>query len=59
QQAVSAGSFENVRQLAKRIEGYIAEHNLDPKRYVWRAEGAEILAKLKRAREKLANPAYC
>lgn len=53
QQAVSGGSFESVRQLAKRIETYIAEHNLDPKRYVWRAQGAEILAKLKRAREKL------
>lgn len=36
-----------------RIEAYIAERDLNPKRYVWRAEGAEILAKIKRAREKL------
>jgi transposase len=54
QQAIRSGSFQNVRELAKRIETYIAEHNLDPKRYVWRAEGQEILAKIQRARQRLA-----
>ena len=52
-QAISNGSFQSVRELARRIEAYIAERDLNPKRYVWRAEGAEILAKIKRAREKL------
>jgi hypothetical protein len=53
QQAISNGSFRSVRELVRRIEAYIAERDLNPKRYVWKAEGAEILAKIKRAREKL------
>ena len=53
QQAISNGSFQSVRELAKRIEAYIAERDLNPKRYIWRAEGAEILAKIQRAREKV------
>jgi len=53
QQAIRDGSFESVQQLARCIEAYIAERDLNPKRYVWKAEGAEILAKIKRARNKL------
>ena len=53
QQAICNGSFRNVRELSARIETYIAEHNLDPKRYIWKAEGQKILAKIQRAREKL------
>ena len=53
QQAISTGSFQNVRALATRIENYISEHNLDPKRYTWRADGQELLAKIERARRKL------
>lgn len=52
-QAISNGSFESVRELAWRIEAYIAERDLSPKRYIWKAEGAEILAKINRARQKL------
>lgn len=55
QQAICNGSFHNVRALASRIETYIAEHNLDPKRYTWKADGQEILAKIERARQKLAT----
>lgn len=54
-QAICNGSFGSVRELAKRIEAYIAEHNLDPKRYIWKADGQVILAKIQRAREKLAT----
>jgi hypothetical protein len=32
---------------------YLQERNLNPKRYVWKAKGAEILAKIQRAREAL------
>ena len=53
QQAICNGSFESVKELARRIEAYIAERDLNPKRYIWKAEGAEILAKINRAREKL------
>lgn len=35
--------------------GYLNERNLCPKRYVWRAEGSQILEKINRARESLAK----
>lgn len=50
---VRHGSFTSVKELSYAIIDYLAERNLDPTRYQWRAEGAEILAKIKRAREKL------
>jgi hypothetical protein len=43
------GSFGSVRQLVDAIMQYLAHHNLNSKRYVWRAKGEEILAKIKRA----------
>ena len=55
EQAISKGSFRSVRELSRRIEEYIAEHNLNPKCYVWKAKGEEILAKIKRAREKTSG----
>jgi hypothetical protein len=36
QQAILPGSFGSVRQLADAIMQYLAQHNLNPKRYVWR-----------------------
>jgi hypothetical protein len=30
---------------------YLAEHNLQPKRYVWRADGQRVLEKIRRAWE--------
>ncbi len=52
---VRSGSFTSVRELVKAIEAYMAERNSDPKPYRWRADGKEILAKIQRAREALAN----
>ena len=54
QEVVLAGSFSSVRQLEQAMFGYLQERNLCPKRYVWRAEGYQILAKIHRAREALA-----
>jgi hypothetical protein len=45
QQAILPGSFGSVRQLVDAIMQYLARHNLNPKRYVWRAKGEEILAR--------------
>ena len=45
------GSFTSVNQLVQAVTGYLAERNLNPKRYVWKAKGEEILAKIQRARE--------
>ncbi len=47
---VREGSFGGVRQLIAAIETYLADRNENPKPYRWRAQGADILAKLRRAR---------
>lgn len=50
---VRPGSFGHVRELVAAIETYLAQRSLKPKRYVWKAEGAAILAKIQRARAAL------
>ena len=50
---VREGSFGSVRALTQAIEDYLVARNLHPKPYRWRAEGAEILRKIKAARAKL------
>lgn len=55
QDVVREGSFTSTRQLTEAILGYLAERNLNPVRYEWRAKGAEILEKIQRARQKLAD----
>jgi hypothetical protein len=37
---------------------HLAEHNLNPKRYVWKAKGEEILAKIQRARKAAPGESY-
>jgi len=49
---VRQGSFQSVKELGYAITDYLAERNLNPTRYEWRAEGAQILAKIHRARQK-------
>lgn len=49
------GSFGSVRELVNAIETYLAERNQKPKRYVWHAEGAEILRKIASAKDALEN----
>mgnify|MGYP006299469941 FL=1 len=44
------GSFRNVRQLVKAMEMYLAERNLKPKPYKWKADGETILRKIKKAK---------
>jgi transposase len=52
---VRHGSFESVQELSSAIRGYLLERNLNPKACQWKAKGADILAKIQRAREKLAS----
>jgi transposase len=47
------GSFDSVKQLSDSIMTYLAERNRNPKRYVWKAKGEDILRKIHAAREKL------
>jgi transposase len=51
QQAILPGSFASVPELVEAIMKYLDRHNLAPKRYVWRADGAAVLAKIQRAWE--------
>jgi hypothetical protein len=50
---IRAGSFASVNELVGDIKAYLAERNANPKPYTWKAEGAAILAKIKRARAAL------
>ncbi|MGH8659487.1 MAG: hypothetical protein ACREV4_13710 [Gammaproteobacteria bacterium] len=52
---IREGSFNNIREPTQAIETYLAERNLDPKPYRWRAKGADNLAKIQRAREMMAK----
>jgi transposase len=47
------GSFTSVRELVHDINTYLEQRNSEPKPYKWKAKGAEILAKIKRARAAL------
>lgn len=49
-EVIREGSFKHVRELAGAIETCLAERDLHPKRYVWKAEGKAILEKISRAR---------
>jgi hypothetical protein len=58
QQAILPGSFGSVAELVDTINLYLAQHNLEPKRYVWHADGQEVLNKIHRAWEAATNPNY-
>jgi hypothetical protein len=53
EEAISEGSFSSVRDLTLDIEIYLAERKLDPRSYRWRAKGADIIAKIQRARQAM------
>jgi transposase len=53
--AIRDGSFTGIGELVEAILDYLATHNENPKRYVWKAEGEKILAKIRRARQILAE----
>ncbi len=50
---IRAGSFASVNELVRDINAYLADRNKNPKPYKWKAEGAAILEKIKRARAAL------
>jgi hypothetical protein len=45
--------FHSVPDLIAKIEDYLAEHNNDPKPFVWTATAQDILAKVARGRVAL------
>lgn len=50
---IRTGSFASVDELARDINAYLAQRNANPRPYKWKAEGAAILDKIKRARAAL------
>jgi len=52
---VRDGSFASVHELEDSILDYLNERNLDPKPYVWKAEGKSILEKISRARAAMSE----
>jgi hypothetical protein len=55
QDVVLPGSFGSVDELVGAIWSYLEDRNLKPTRYEWKADGKAILAKIKKAREALAQ----
>lgn len=58
EECIRYGSFSSVKNLVDDIADYLSKWNLSPKKYRWKAEGQEILAKINRAREKLGMDIY-
>jgi transposase len=50
---VREGSFASVRELVEAIDEFLAVRNEEPKRYVWRAKGEDILRKIEKAKAAL------
>jgi len=50
---IRTGSFASVGELVRDINAYLAQRNANPRPYKWKAEGAAILEKIKRARAAL------
>jgi len=56
-QRIRRGVFRSVEQLIAAIHDFIAQHNQNPKAFVWTAKVADILAKVRRASEVLNKTA--
>jgi len=50
---IRRGVFQSVPDLETAINEYIAEHNANPKPFIWTAKASDILAKVTRARAVL------
>lgn len=47
------GVFHSLSELVTALEKYLAQHNKEPKPFIWTAQATDILAKVARARKKL------
>ena len=47
---IRRGTFRSVKELIKAIDGYIADRNRNPKRFIWSAPASRILRKIKISR---------
>ena len=51
---ITEKSFASTRELADAIIAFLAARNDNPRRYVWKAKGEDILRKIDAARQTLA-----
>jgi hypothetical protein len=51
---ITEKSFASTRELADAIMTFLAHRNDNPRRYVWKAKGEDILRKIDAARRALA-----
>jgi transposase len=51
---IKRDSFTSVAELELAIDLYIADHNADPKPFIWTADAKDILAKVTRAKKAAA-----
>jgi transposase len=54
---IRRGTFDSVQELIQSIMDYIARHNQNPQAFEWTAKAADILEKVRRAREVLNKSA--
>lgn len=55
---IRPGSFAHLSELVAAITRFLAQHNEQPKRYVWRADPNQVLEKIDRAWESLLEAIY-
>lgn len=53
QNRIRRGAFHSVPELVAAIQGYVTQHNRDPKPFIWTAKASDILEKVARARRSL------
>ena len=58
QDRIRRGVFTSVRQLENAIDEYLAEHNKDPKPFVWTADADSILDRIKRVCERTSDSGH-
>ena len=54
-QRLRRGVFGSVAELTQAIEAYIAEHNKNPKPFIWTKNARDILQKVIRANSRLSS----
>lgn len=58
QDVIREGSFSCVNDLVRDIEQYLADRNVNPKPYRWKAKGEQILQKIERAKAALRREGH-
>jgi transposase len=58
EQRIRRGVFTSVPQLERAIADYLAEHNANPKPFVWTADADSILERLKRVCERTSDSGH-